>query len=234
MDQSELIAGQPAKFSVMITGGLAAQQVDQIYLNLCCEYNDSAGENADKKTTTVYVLQKWAMNEQFLLEPNQKCTFTGEFILPYNTPLSLGSAQVWLETGLDIPYSIDPSDRDVLVVRPDLFITTILDSMSRAGLQLRQLSSESVDGFALPFIQVFEFVPVFGAFLGQCRTLEMAIWRTEEQVQLWLEKDRLHRGLTLPITACMNESSLVRTLTLKTSLSAEEVAEKLIAFIQQS
>lgn len=230
MDQSELIAGQPAQFSVTVTGGLAAQQVDQINLHLCCEYRN-AEEDADP---IVYVLQKWVMDEQLLLEPNQQQVFKGELTLPYNTPLSLGSAQVWLETGLDIPYGIDPLDRDILVVRPDLFVATILDDLSRAGLQLRQVSSDGVEGFTLPFMQVFEFVPVFGEFLGQCRVIEIAMWRSDEQLQLWLEKDRVHRGLTIPMTACLNEASLVHKLTLRTTSNAEAVTEQLLTFIQQS
>ncbi|KRF11152.1 sporulation protein [Paenibacillus sp. Soil787] len=43
--------------------------------------------------------------------------FQFEFVLPHETPISIGVSPIWVRTGLDIDNAIDPSDRNDIEVR---------------------------------------------------------------------------------------------------------------------
>lgn len=55
------------------------------------------------------------------------------------------------------------------------------------------MECEAVDGFELPFVQEFEFVPVHGEYHGRWRELEIVTYRTEHALKIWFEVDRHKR-----------------------------------------
>ncbi|GAK87147.1 hypothetical transcriptional regulator [Vibrio ponticus] len=91
---------------------------------------------------------------------------------------------------LDIALAKDPSDTDILTVRPDPLMDGILTALEAQGMRIRQVECEAVDGFALPFVQEFEFVPTTGPYHGRWRELELVAYREEQQLKLWFEVDR--------------------------------------------
>ncbi|WP_422449323.1 MULTISPECIES: sporulation protein [unclassified Endozoicomonas] len=241
LEQPELIPGKRVDFTIRVNGGVAEQQIDNIYLNICCQYfaELEKRKGGDEGTVTEKVkqtcsLSQWSLPETFIIAPGEERIFNASFILPYNTPITLGEGKVWLETGLDIQFAIDPSDTDLLVVRPDALLAGLFDGLTNAGLQLRQAECEAASGFALPFVQEFEFIPVSGKFLGRWRELEIVAWRDEQQLKLWFEVDRQQRGLQGMLSGLLGRGELHRHLEISVETTPEALAEQVIAFLDQT
>jgi len=240
LEQPELVPGQQVDFTIRVRGGAVEQQIDNIYLNICCQYFEERekhrgeGETVTEKVGQVYSLTQWSLPEMFVIAPGEDRIFNASFVLPFNTPITLGEGKVWLETGLDIQFAIDPSDTDLLVVRPDAMMAGLFEALTQAGLQLRQVECEAARGFDLPFVQEFEFVPVAGAFLGRWKELEIVVWRDEQQLNLWFEVDRLRRGLQGMLTGLLGRGELKRYLAIPVTTPAEEAGQQVLAFLQQT
>ncbi|WP_066015201.1 sporulation protein [Endozoicomonas atrinae] len=241
LEQPELIPGKRVDFTIRVKGGVAEQQIDNIYLNICCQYFEELEKRkgGDEGTLTekvkqTFSLSQWSLPETFMIAPDEERIFNASFILPYNTPITLGEGKVWLETGLDIQFAIDPSDTDLLVVRPDALMAGLFDGLTQAGLQLRQAECEAASGFELPFVQEFEFIPVSGQFLGRWRELEIVAWRDEQQLKLWFEVDRQQRGLKGMLSGLLGRGELKRHLEISADSSPESVAEQVLNFLDQT
>ena len=240
LEQAELVPGRRVDFTIRVRGGVAEQQIDNIYLNICCQYFEerskhrSEGEKVTEKVKKVYSLSQWSLPEMFVIAPDEERIFNASFVLPYNTPVTLGQCKVWLETGLDIQFAIDPCDTDLLVVRPDAMTAGLFESLTNAGLQLRQAECEAATGFALPFVQEFEFVPVSGPFLGRWKELEVVAWRDDQQLSLWFEVDRERRGLGGMLSGLLGRGELKRFLTIPITTPADEAGQQVLAFLDQA
>ena len=240
LEQPELVPGRRVDFTIRVKGGAAEQQIDNIYLNICCQYFEererhrSEGEQQTERVKKVCSLSEWSLPEMFVIAPGEERIFNASFVLPDNTPVTLGQGKVWLETGLDIQFAIDPCDTDLLVVRPDAMMAGLFESLTDAGLQLRQAECEAVAGFALPFVQEFEFVPVSGPFLGRWKELEMVAWRDDRQLHLWFEVDRQRRGLSGMLSGLLGQGELKRNLTIALTTPADEVGGQVLAFLDQT
>ena len=239
--KSELLPGGRVDFDIYVKGGSIEQQIDNIYLNICCQYFEEVerhkgndGEPVTDKVKQIYSLSDWSLPESFLITPGEERVFQDSFILPWNTPITLGEGKVWLDTGLDIKFAIDPSDMYLLVVRPDPLMASLFDTLTNAGLQLRQAECEAAKGFDLPFVQEFEFVPVAGKFLGRWRELEMVVWRDDHELKLWFEVDRQRRGLTGMLSNLLGMSELKRHLEISTDISPTEVGNQVIDYLDQT
>ena len=63
----------------------------------------------------------------------------------------------------------DPTDKDILTVRPDPLMDGIFLNWKSRGYAYVRLNVKLQKGFALPFVQEFEFVPTTGPFHGRWR-----------------------------------------------------------------
>lgn len=234
-----LIPGQQVKVTIDVTGGATAQQIDNIELKLCCQYKkevERGGENSSRTEVIkqTHVLADWTLPYAFVIEPKQERQFELDLDLPLNTPITIGDAKVWLETGLDISQGLDPTDKDPITVRPDPLLDGILTALETEGLRIRQVECEYATVFELPFVQEFEFVPFDGPYHGRWRELEMIAYRDEEQLQLWFEIDRHQKGISGLLSSMLGSGELRRSLSLSAHLTSEEAGQQVIAFLNQT
>ncbi len=111
----------------------------------------------------------------------------------YDTPLSIGSSEVWPQTGLDVKSVFDPEDEDRITVRPNLIMRTALDALEHLGFGLKSARNESApDRFKhrLTFAQEVEFGPKRGEFAGRPDELELLMFPSEGSVDLVMQVDR--------------------------------------------
>ncbi|MUH98351.1 sporulation control protein Spo0M [Aliivibrio fischeri] len=235
-----LIPGQKAQVTIEVTGGATAQDIDNIDLKLCCQYKKEVHRKSENGSQTqiikqTYVLADWSLPYAFTIEPKQERKFELELDLPLNTPITIGDAKVWVQTGLDISLGLDPTDKDPITVRPDDIFDGVLTALETEGLRIRQVECEHVKGFDLPFVQEFEFVPFDGPYHGSWRELEMIAHRTADELQLWFEIDRRHKGGALGLLSSMlGRGELKRKLSLPTRLTPEEAGKQVIDFLNQT
>lgn len=235
-----LIPGETVAITVQVTGGSTEQAIDNIELSLCCRYmaeverENEEGESETETEVRTHVLAEWSLPYAFTINAGESRDFEVELELPLNTPVTVGDSKVWLETGLDIDFALDPSDKDMLTVRPDPIMEGIFNTLEDAGLRVRQVECEAVDGFALPFVQEFEFVPVTGPYHGVWRELEIVAYRDDEQLQLWFEIDRQQRGVRGLLANLLGTGELERHLVIDATVSPEEAGQQVIDFLEQT
>jgi sporulation-control protein len=160
--------------------------------------------------------------------------FDVELTIPWNTPVTIGDAKVWLETGLDISMAIDPTDKDVLTVRPNPLMDGIFTALEEQGLRIRQVECEEAKGFELPFVQEFEFVPTTGPYPGRWRELEIVAYRDENELKLWFEVDRRKRSIGCMLAGLLGRNELKRHLTLSSQISGEEACRQVLEFLEST
>lgn len=233
-----LTPGEPVKISVHVYGGSTSQAIDHIDLKLCCFYVEEIEHREPQtqaqfkhKETRTHVLDSWSLPYSFTIEPGEQRDFEIELDVPWNTPVTIGDSKVWLETGLDIARAIDPTDKDLLTVKPDPLLDSVFSVLEKQGLRIRQAECEAAKGFTLPFIQEFEFVPTTGPFHGVWRELEIVAYRDEEQLQLWFEVDRQMKGFSGLLSSLLGTDELKSSLTLDAGLPAEEVGNKVVDYL---
>ncbi|OAN12631.1 sporulation control protein Spo0M [Photobacterium jeanii] len=240
LPQDALIPGQPLPVEIEVQGGATEQQIDNIHLTLCCRYLEEVAsgrgesEQRTEKVPQVCRLAHWSLPETFVIGIDEQRQFTATLDLPFNTPVTIGDAQVWLDTSLDIARAIDPKDKDTLTVRPEPLMDGVFTALEHAGLRIRQVECEAAKGFALPFVQEFEFVPVSGPFHGRWRELEVVAYRDEESLQLWFEVDRRQKGLTGMLSSFLGRGELKRQLTISADLSPEEAGDEVLTFLDRT
>lgn len=133
LQQEVLYPGQSVKVIIHVYGGATAQVIDNIELKLCCcyiaEVADERGQQQGQPMRRVphtYTLANWSLPYAFTIEAGETRNFDIELSIPWNTPVTIGDAKVWLETGLDIALALDPTDKDILTVRPEPMMDGIL------------------------------------------------------------------------------------------------------------
>lgn len=235
-----LIPGQKVQVTIEITGGATEQHIENIDLKLCCQYKKEMMRNDEKGTrreiiSQTHVLVDWGLPYAFTIEPKQERKFDVELDLPLNTPVTIGDAKVWVQTGLDISLGLDPTDKDPITVRPEPLLDGVLTALETEGLRIRQVECEHVEGFELPFVQEFEFVPFDGPYHGRWRELELIAHRNSDELELWFEVDRRHKGGVLGLlSSVLSNGDLKRNLVLSTKLSPEDAGQQVIDFLNQT
>lgn len=126
LQQEVLYPGQSVKVTIHVYGGATEQAIDNIELKLCCRYiaevaSDRGQQQGQqiRRVPHTHTLASWSLPYAFTIEAGETRDFQIELEVPWNTPVTIGDAKVWLETGLDIAMALDPTDKDILTVRPD-------------------------------------------------------------------------------------------------------------------
>lgn len=209
LEQASYAAGDWIKGVVEVRGGNVEQAIDSIYVSVMTTYER---ETDDRKTTEEAAVVKEKLNEPFTIGAGEVREFPLEMQLPYETPATQGKTRVWIATGLDIKQALNPSDKDLIQVKPSLLAKSVLDAAAGLGFHLRQVECKAARLNQYPFAQEFEFVPVSGVFKGQLDELEITfIEQTENEVTVLLQVDRRARGLGGFLSEAMGtDESLIR------------------------
>ncbi|MDE1234642.1 sporulation protein [Vibrio aestuarianus] len=241
LHQEALYPGQNVNVTIHVYGGASAQEIDNIELKLCCQYvaevplNNSQRENGHtRRVNQTYILTRWTLPYAFTIQPGETRDFDIKLSVPWNTPVTIGDAKVWLETGLDIAMAVDPTDKDILTVRPDPLMDGIFNALEDHGLRIRKVECEAVKGMALPFVQEFEFVPTTGPFHGRWRELEVVAFRDEDGLTLWFEIDRHRTGASGMLASLLGMGELKRQLTIATEISPSRAGQQVLDYLDSS
>ncbi|MGC9403925.1 sporulation protein [Vibrio genomosp. F10] len=242
LQQEVLYPGQGVNVTIHVYGGSSEQEIDNIELKLCCRYVEEVttepGKNSEgqrtRRVNKTHTLAEWTLPYAFTIKSGEERDFNVELDVPLNTPVTIGDAKVWLETGLDISMSIDPTDKDILTVRPDPLMDGIFTALEEQGLRIRQVECEAVKGFELPFVQEFEFVPTTGPYHGRWREVEIVAHHTESELKLWFEVDRNRKGAKGMLASLLGLGELKRELSIPIGTNPELAGRQVLAFLEES
>ncbi|GLT20257.1 SpoOM-like protein [Vibrio zhanjiangensis] len=242
LQQEVLYPGQKVNITIHVYGGATVQEIDNIEMKLYCRYikerpanqgNDDRSSNRMCRVPVNYALAHWSLPYAFTIKPGETRDFAVELDVPWNAPVTIGDSKVWLETGLNIALAKDPSDTDILTVRPDPLLDEIFTALEESGLRIRQVECEAVEGFELPFVQEFEFVPTMGPFHGRWRELEMVAHRSDEQLQMWFEIDRHRKGAKGMLASLLGVGKLQRQLTIPLTTAAKQAGKQVVEYLDK-
>ncbi|WED26666.1 sporulation protein [Vibrio sp. DW001] len=242
LQQEFLIPGEKAKIVIEVYGGSTPQDIDNIDLKIYCRYIDEVPADNDKsksdnyvgrmrRVPRDYVLASWKLPYSFTIESGQQRSFDIELDLPANTPVTIGDTKVWLETGLDISLAKDPTDKDILTVRPTPVLDGVFTALEEEGLRIRQVECEATKGFALPFVQEFELVPTTGQFHGRWRELEIVAYQHDDALELWFEVDRQKQGLGGMLSNLLGAGKIKRNLLIPKGTEGSEAGKQVIEYL---
>jgi len=164
-------------------------------------------------------IDRFTLAEGLTIAPDQEETRPVSIDIPYDTPVTLGSIEVWVETELDIDLAVDPEDKDYLDVEPTPRLQTVFDALDDLGLSFHSAECQA-DPYnrytSTRFIQEFEFRPSGGPFRGQLDELEVVAQPGPDELTLFLEVDR-RGGLLSEMTD--TDEQHVRTTVTSTDVS---------------
>lgn len=184
--------GCEVKGYVKIQGGEVEQRIDNIYLNVCTEYEK---ESDDKKYNVKETIQKITIPINKTIETKEKLEIPFSFILSNKTPVSMGNSFVWISSQLDIKMAIDPKDGDDLSVNPHPNMDVILRGIHKLGFKLRKVKNDySRYNSEVNFIQNFEFIPM-NNFRGKLDEIEVGFFMKNSSIDLLIQIDRKAKGL---------------------------------------
>lgn len=179
--------GDTLDAEVHITGGEVEQDVGTIRFELETRYKTEDGYREVD-------LDRFTLAEGLTIHPGEEETRSVTIDIPYDTPVTVGRVEVWVETELDIDLAVDPEDTDYLDVRPTERLQTVFDAMEDLGFSIHGSEcEEDRRGYYTsrrPFIQEFEFRPTSGPFRGDLDEVELVAEPDQDVLTLFLEIDR--------------------------------------------
>lgn len=192
-DQTTVQPGGEVEAHLELEGGAADQTVEDIEIALVTRFQ---AEREDDSYPTQHVLWETEFREGFTVEADaDRSLGVPPIQVPAATPVTMGDVEVWIQTGLDIEWAVDPSDEDQLDVQPGPRLQGVLDAMEQLGFGLRSVTNEE---FAtryspLPFVQRFEFRGGSGPLAGKLDEVVLMPIRAEdnENFLLLVNVDRL-------------------------------------------
>lgn len=109
--------------------------------------------------------------------------------IPYRTPSTIGSVDVWAEIGFDVGQTTYEYEEHLEIVPTNRFMA-IFDAMIDLGFALRDVECQA-DRTASdqPFVQKFRFSPASGPFRGELDRVELFARTEPERVVLFVAAD---------------------------------------------
>ncbi|ELZ10562.1 SpoOM family protein [Natrinema thermotolerans DSM 11552] len=180
-----LTAGESVDARVDVTGGNDSQDVESIYVALVTRYETDESHGTAKLETD-------ALSNSFTIDPDEERSFTVTIDIPYHTPVTSDRTDVWLDTGLDIDWAVDPDDRDPIEIEPDPLRETLFDALESLGFARKTATCEATESLFADhrFVQELEFVPRSGPFVDDLDELEVVTLPEGDGFDLLLEIDR--------------------------------------------
>jgi len=166
--------GDSIEAHVEIEGGSDEQEVDELELAVATAYQ--VPTDGDDTTYRTAEISEMELTSGFTIEPEVERTMDIPPIeIPFTTPATISQTDVWIQTGLEIDWSVDPTDEDQLTVEPGPYLQTLLDAIEAIGLQLD--SADNVQSSFGPheFAQFFEYEDYGGTEWGNLDDIEFYV-----------------------------------------------------------
>jgi len=186
--------GDSVPARIEIEGGSDEQEVDDIDLAIVTRYEVETDEGSSYSTETI---RKTDLTDGFTIGAGEERTVdAGEIHVPERTPPTLGKTQVWVYTGLDIDWSVDPKDKDHLKVLPGPYVEALTETVENLGFYRNSVDNVKARSFGPgTFAQEFEYKPRDGPYRGQLDEIEVFPVRNGDQLDVVIEVDK--RGTSI-------------------------------------
>lgn len=149
LPDTDLAPGETVELTIELEGGDADHEIQGIYFTLL---TDVDGDDV--------TLAELRLDEPFTLAAGESTTTTTDMTLPRSTPVTGGDQAVWLETGLDIDWAVDPTDRDTVDIVPDEHLAALFEALEELGFTPEEVGTARTEWLEdREFVQRFAFAP---------------------------------------------------------------------------
>ena len=184
LSKSEFEPGERVRATVEIEGGGSEQTVDELELAVMARTGGEGG--------STYVLDSWEVFDDFTVGTGESRSVEVDLTIPRWTPPTRDGVEVWIETGLDIDWAVDPSDTDRVEIVPDPFLGALLSAVEDLGFAYRKTNVEEAEWVDdRPYVQEFEFVPDADPYRRRLDELEIICILREDDLRVVAEIDRV-------------------------------------------
>jgi sporulation-control protein len=195
LEKSSYFPGEEIRGVVRIQGGSVGQQMDGIQLSVMTTYLREMNDSKIYQNATIYNVRV-AQPQEIAAQELKEIPFS--FVIPLNTPLTLGRTSVWIKTEADIQSAVDPTDEDRIQISPSSHQQAVLQAIADLGFRLREAEALYAPRMrqSLPFVQEFEWVPTGGRYRGRLDELELIFLDVRaDGIDLLLQVDRKASGM---------------------------------------
>lgn len=141
---------------VAIEGGSEQQAVDDLEIGVATAYQVPTDD--DDFTYETAEISETELTDGFTIEPDEERTLDIPPIeIPVTTPPTMDQTSVWIQTGLDIDWSVDPTDEDHLAVDPGPYTDALLTAIENLGLSMEMADNVKSSFGPGEFAQFFEY-----------------------------------------------------------------------------
>jgi sporulation-control protein len=218
LPKADVRPGERVDLDVELVGGDATQRIDGLYFVLKAELDGRER-----------VVDRFEVDGSFTIDPGETRTEQVPITVPLWTPLTRAGPRVWLETGVDIDWAVDPSDSDDVTVEPGLYVAALLEATDDLGFEFVGSTVEETPWLDdRPFAQALVFTP------GERfeRTVERLVLTTiprEDDLRLYIQVDRCD-AVADAVGQDFNEQELSVTVTYA---NPEMIARRITSTIEE-
>lgn len=174
--------GDTVEATVEIEGGDSDQDIEEIEFALATEY---AVDHERRDEYETVILHEQEITGGFTIEAGESRTEAVELHIHRLTPVTMGNSEVWIDTGLEIDWAKDPTDRDQLSVEPGPYLQATLDALEALGFETDTVDCISGTGPSpFPFVQEFDMAPTSGPYHGAIEEIDF-YQRNMEEAGIW-------------------------------------------------
>ncbi|WP_136590537.1 sporulation protein [Salinigranum halophilum] len=178
LSQAAVRPGEQVELAVDLAGGDVAQRIDGLYFTLKAE---SGGDE--------WVVDRYSFDGSFVIEPGEERTEPVSIFVPSWTPITRGGPRVWLETGLEIDWAVDPTDTDDVVVEPGPYVAALFEAAADLGFEFASSTMEETPWLDdRPFAQRLVFTPG-ERFERQVEALVLTTIPRDDDLRLYIQVD---------------------------------------------
>lgn len=123
LSKDEFALGDPFEGEVVLKGGIREQEVRNIHIYLMRRFRVA------KNRTEAYPCYSFTIPVNLIMKPGEKYRCPFRFMLPIYLPVTFSKREVWVQTDVEIPHAIDPTDKDYVKLNMSSFeriLTTIM------------------------------------------------------------------------------------------------------------
>jgi sporulation-control protein len=176
LPQADVRPGEQVGLDVELLGGETAQRIDGLYFTL------KAAVDGDER-----VVDRIDVDGSFTIDPGEERTERVDLPVPLWTPVTGGGVRVWLETGVDIDWAVDPSDSDDVVVEPGPYVAALFEAATDLGFEFAGSTLAETPWLDdRPFAQALAFEPG-RRFERDVERLVLTTIPREDDLRLYIE-----------------------------------------------
>lgn len=188
LEKTNFKPGEEVEARVDIKGGDSDQHLDELYFAILTRYKDAGWRTG--------VIDEFRVLESTTIHPDTEESHEVTFPFPYNTPLTKGGDKVWLKTGTDGHWHVDPNEHEPLKIEPDERMERLFEALEGLGFVFQNAQCEKAPHYTTgAFIQELNFRPRSGRYRNKIDGLDVMLDGAEDRIDTYLEIDARPQGV---------------------------------------